>query len=507
MMLAMSEQDAHELLTKGIALQKQQKFDEAIDIYRSVLEDYPDNLDAVIFLASAWRSTGRIDESIDLYEHVGRTNPRRGDFWFNFGNALSEVDRREDAVAAYDHSLLLDADNASAFANRAICQVALGRTQAAIESYEQALAIDPHHRIALNNIGNQLADRNRLQEAADYLRRSVRNWPDLAEGHYNLSHVLLRLGDFANGFREYEWRWDTADFFEKPDYRGVPAWTGQPFAGKRLIVHAEQGLGDTIQFAKLLGLVESLGGDIIFHVPEKLERLLKTVPFAVTVTGTHGAGDGDFQIPLMSLPYRLKLTAGSVPAANAFLSAEPERAFKWAERLKLDGAQPAIGFVWQGNPKSPAERGRSLPSAEMLAPFAVLENVRLIALQFLPQDALEPADTPSGWRVAGLSFTLEHPGPDMDRGPDAFVDTAAVMAGLDLVVSVCTAPLHLAGALGRPTLALLKAVPDWRWMMERSDTPWYPSMELVRQALGEDYVPVILRAVEAARRRLTSRNS
>jgi tetratricopeptide (TPR) repeat protein len=507
MLTAKTEQDVHELLIKGIALQQQQKFDEAIEIYRTVLEEHPNNLDAVIFLASAWRSTGMLDESVDLYEHVGRTNPRRADFWFNFGNALSEVERREDAIAAYDHSLLLDANNASALANRAICQVAVGRPQAAIESYEQALAIDPNHRIALNNISNQLADQNRLQEAAEYLRRSVRNWPDLAEGHYNLSHVLLRLGDFANGFKEYEWRWDTADFFAKPDYRGIPVWSGQPLAGKKLIVHSEQGLGDTIQFAKLLGMVKSLGGDIVFHVPEKLERLLKTVPFAVTVTGTHGAGDGDFQIPLMSLPYRLKLTAGSVPAHNAFLSAEPELARRWAERLKLDGSKPAIGFVWQGNPNSPAERGRSLPSPEMLASFSALENVRLIALQFLPEDALEPADTPSGWRVAGLSFTLEHPGPDMDSGPGAFVDTAAVMAGLDLFVSVCTAPLHLAGALGRPTLALLKAVPDWRWMMERTDTPWYPSMELVRQAVGEDYGPVIARAIEAARRKLTSQNS
>jgi hypothetical protein len=166
-----------------------------------------------------------------------------------------------------------------------------------------------------------------------------------------------------------------------------------------------------------------------------------------------------------------------------------------------------IGFVWQGNPNSPVERGRSLPSAELLAPFSDLESARLIALQMLPEEALEPADTPSGWRVRGLSFTLEHPGPATDRGADAFVDTAAIMAGLDLFVSVCTAPLHLSGALGRPTIAMLKAVPDWRWMMDKSDTPWYPSMELVRQLRGEDFGPVIGRAVEAARRRIISGSS
>jgi tetratricopeptide (TPR) repeat protein len=499
MMQDMTEQDVHDLLTRGIARQQEQKYDDAIAIYNAVLEAYPGNIDALIFLASACRSSGRAGEAITLYDRIAEMNPPRADFWFNRGNALNEYGRLQDAVAAYGRSLAIDPGNATALANRAISLVALGRPEEAIESYEQALAIDPDHRIALNNIGNLLADQNRLHEAADYLRRSIRNWPDLAEGHYNLSHVLLRLGDFANGFREYEWRWGTADFVARPDYRGIPDWTGQPLAGKRLIVHSEQGLGDTIQFAKLLGMVKSLGGDVIFHVPEKLERLMRTLPFPVTVTGAHGAGDGDYQIPLMSLPHRLKLTAGSVPSASAFLSAEPALALEWAERLRLDGSRPAIGFVWQGNPKSPAERGRSLPSAEAFAPFASLEGVRLIALQMLPAEALEPADTPSGWRVAGLSFTLEHPGPDADRGTDAFVDTAAIMAGLDLFVSVCTAPLHLAGALGRPSLALLKTVPDWRWMMERTDTPWYPSMGLVRQARGEDYGPAIGRAVDTAR--------
>jgi tetratricopeptide (TPR) repeat protein len=501
----MTDQDMHDLLTKGIALQQEQKFDEAMAIYDAVLEARPDNLDALIFLASARRSSGAAAAAIALYDRIAEMDPPRADFWFNRGNALNEFGRREDAVAAYDRSLVIDPGHAAALANRAISLSALGRPAEALASYEQALAVDPDNRIALNNIGNLLADQNRLQDAADYLRRSIRNWPDLAEGHYNLSHVLLRLGDFANGFKEYEWRWGTADFVARPDYRGVPDWTGQPLTGKRLIVHSEQGLGDTIQFAKLLGMVKSLGGDVVFHVPEKLERLLKTLPFAVTVTGAHGAGDGDYQIPLMSLPHRLKLTAGSVPAGNSFLAAEPALAFEWAERLKLDGSRPAIGFVWQGNPKSPAERGRSLPSAEAFAPFAGLQGVRLMALQMLPEEALERADTPSGWRVAGLSFTLEHPGPDADRGPDAFVDTAAIMVGLDLVVSVCTAPLHLAGALGRPTLALLKTVPDWRWMMERTDTPWYPSMGLVRQARGEDYGPAISRAVDTAREMFSAR--
>jgi Flp pilus assembly protein TadD len=500
----MNMEEIREELNRASVLHQDRKFEDAIAIYEAVLESDPDNLDASTLLASAYRSIGRTEESAALYEKIAAQNPTRADFWFNRGNALNESGLHADAIGSYRRSLAIEPASAPVLANLAIAHAKLGYTEEAITSYRAALDADPRNRIAINNLSNILSDLGRSHEAVSYFLQSVRNWPELAEGHYNLGLILLRLGDFTNGFAEYEWRWDTADFFTKPDYRNVPVWTGQKLAGKRLVVHSEQGLGDTIQFAKLLGMLASLGGDIVFHVPERLERLLKTVPFPVTVTGAMGASDADFQIPLLSLPHRLKLTLGSVPDALHFLSAEPALALEWAGRLKLDKARPVIGFVWQGNPNSPAERGRSLPSAEELAPFANLTDVRLIALQKLGPEDIEPADTPSGWRVKGLSFTLEHPGPEMDTGPHAFVDTAAIMAGLDLFVSVCTAPLHLAGALGRPSIALLKTVPDWRWMTEREDTPWYPSMRLVRQREGETYRPAIDRAVELARAKLIS---
>jgi Tfp pilus assembly protein PilF len=495
----MNGEDINTLMQRCVQLHQEQKYAEAIAQYETILAAYPAHLDANIFLASAYRASGQLGEAVRIYDEIAETDPPRADFWFNRGNALGDQGRREEAVAAYERSLELDSNGPTVLANKAISELALNRPDAAIESYQRALAIDPIHRIALNNIGNLLAEQGRLHEAADYLRQTIAAFPDLAEAHYNLSHILLRLGDFANGFRQYEWRWQTADFFSRPEYRGIPVWNGEGLAGKRLIVHAEQGLGDTIQFAKVLGLLASLGGDVVFHVPEKLERLLKTVPFPVTVTGTLGASDGDFQVPLMSLPHHLKMTFGTVPSAPSFLSADPDLKRKWSARLGLDASQPAIGFVWQGNPNSPAERGRSLASAEPLAPFSALDGVRLIALQMLPEEALEPAATPSGWQVRGLSYTLEHPGPDLDRGKDAFVDSAAIMDSLNLFVSVCTAPLHVAGALGCPSLALLKGVPDWRWLLDRSDTPWYPRMGLVRQRQGEDYGPAIARAADAAR--------
>lgn len=484
--------------SRATALHKAQRFDEAIVLYSEFLREGHETPELLTYLASALRSAGRQAEAIAIYDRLESSAAGRADFWFNRGNAFNDIGRHAEAADCYARALAMEPDNGTIIANHAIALASLRREDEAIAQYRRALELEPGQKLAAHNLANLLSDHGQLLEAADLLRRTVVQFPDLAEAHYNLGLVLLKRGDYANGLREYEWRWDTAGFFKKPGYKDMPVWDGRPFPGKKLIVHAEQGLGDTIQFSRLLGLAKSLGGDIVLHVPERLEALLKTLPFDVEVASQHSASGADLQIPLMSLMHRLKLTPGSLPSMRSHLSADEERASRWRERLSLDGAQKAVGLVWQGNPNSPAERGRSLKSPEELAPFAALPSIRLIALQKLGIEELEPADTPSGWGVRGLSFRLEHPGPDMDEGPHAFIDTAAVMSALDLVVSVCTAPLHLAGALGRPSIALLRAAPDWRWMMEREDTPWYPAMRLCRQRTGEGYAPVIERAAALA---------
>lgn len=495
----MTPEAGQALFRRAADLHKAQDFDAAIALYGQLLEAGLESVETLTYLASALRSAGRQAEAVEVYGQLEPLAADRADFWFNRGNALNDIGRHAEASDCYARALEMEPDNATVISNQAIALAKLRREEEAIGLYRRALELDPGQKLAAHNLANLLSDRGELEEAAALLRLIVARWPDLAEGHYNLGHVLLKLGDYANGFAEYEWRWDTPGFFKKPDYKGMPVWGGGPFAGRKLVIHSEQGLGDTIQFARLLGLAKSLGGDIVFHVPEKLEVLLKSLPFDIEVTGQHSASGGDLQIPLMSLMNRLKLTPGSVPVMQSHLTANAEKVAYWRRKLNLEGREKMIGFVWQGNPNSPAERGRSLKSPEELAAFAGLANTRLIALQKLGPDDLEQAETPSGWRVKSLSFTMEHPGPDMDGGPDAFLDTAAIMSALDLVVSVCTAPLHLAGALGRPAIALLKSAPDWRWMMRGEDTPWYPTMTLCRQKQGEAYAPVITRAVEKAR--------
>ncbi|MCV3765206.1 tetratricopeptide repeat-containing glycosyltransferase family protein [Rhizobium sp. TRM95796] len=493
----MNEQDVQARLARAVDLHKRKDYAGAIAIYREVLASNRGHFDAQSLMASALRQSGRLDQALQIFDDLAAMQPARPEFWFNRGNALTDAGRFEEAISSYRNAMRLAPPSAQTLCNLAIALAKNGELGEAEDVYRRTLELEPAHKVALHNLGNLLVDSGRSHEGIALLRRATALWPDAAEGHYNLGLALMRLGDFANGFREYEWRWQTSDFKERPSYRNIPEWQGEPLAGKRLIVHGEQGLGDTIQFARLLGLVASLGGDVVFHVPEKLAALMSSLPFPVKVTGTHGASDGDFHTALLSLPHRLKLTLGAVPSMSAHLTAPVEAVSAWKSRLGDDGRR-MIGLVWKGNPNSPAEKGRSLSSPDELAPFAAIPDARLIALQKLDRDELEPTDFGTGWRVRSVSYLLEHPGPDADSGPDAFVDTAAIMTNLDLVVSVCTAPLHLAGALGRPTIALLRAVPDWRWQTSGDATPWYPTMRLERQSAGETYQPVIARAAARA---------
>lgn len=490
-------------ISKAIAHHRAGRYHEAIEIYERMVAEGQCHADVLTWFASALRSAGDPARALEIYATLESTLTDEADFWFNRGNAFADLGRLDEADACFARSARLEPQSAGTLANQAISRARSGDEDGAIALYRQALALEPGHRIAAHNLANLLADRGEAAAATTLFRQALQRSPDLAEAHYNLGRLLLRRGDYAAGAAEYEWRWQTSGDFGKPGYRDIPIWDGRPFPGRRLVVHAEQGLGDTIQFSKLLGLVKSLGGDIVLHVPEPLVALLRALPFDIEVTGNHPASAADFQIPLMSLVHRLKLTAGAIPRDRSYLPVPADPVTRWADTLRLSAGNPAIGFAWQGNPQSPVEHGRSLASAAELAPFAELQGVRLIALQKLEAPALEPAPTASGWKVSGLPFLLEHPGPDFDAGADAFMDTAAIMQNLGLVVSVCTAPLHLAGALGRPAIALLKSVPDWRWGTHGERTPWYPAMSLERQAPGEGYGPVVTRAAARARELLS----
>ena len=305
------------------------------------------------------------------------------------------------------------------------------------------------------------------------------NWRrTTARPRLDRSFCLLLAGDFAQGFRDYEWRWRTAKPGKTPRVYDAPLWLSQePVAGKTVLLHAEQGLGDTLQFCRYVPLVAALGARVILAAPSPTHGLLTSLPgVALLITQSREPPLFDLQCPLMSLPLALGTTLATIPAATPYLTPPDAHRRKWQARL---GPRRAlrVGFAWSGNPQHSRDADRSMPLD--LAATALADGVEVHCLQ----RELRAADVfPLAMRP-GIAFYGD--------ALAEVADTAALTAEMDLVVSVDTAILHLAGSLGRPAWAMLPAIPDWRWMQGRTDTPWYPTMRLFRQAEQGDWTPVL----------------
>ncbi|WP_181703866.1 tetratricopeptide repeat protein [Chthonobacter albigriseus] len=481
--------DVARLLVAALADHRSGRIDEAADAYCRVLEQDPDNADALHLLGVAMRARGAFDQAIALIRRATRIAPHMVDAWFNLGNALAAAGDPAAAAEAYGTVVALDEARVEAWVARGTALNAAGEPDAAIEVFLAALKRDPANRNARHNLGNALAEAGRPAEAAETLRAVIADHPDLAEAHNNLSHVLLRSGDFATGFAEYEWRWKVTPLASPRRYTTTPEWTGAPFPGRHLVVHAEQGLGDTIQFARLVPLAASLGGEVTLDVHRPLVKLLRTMEGVDVVGEGEAPSQMDLAVPLLGLPHRLGLTLGAVPAKTPYLKADPGLVSAWRDRLRKD-ERPIVAVAFRGNPASPVDRGRSIADAALLAPLLAVPGIRLISVHKLGHEQLEPV-WGGGWRLAEPDFPIEHPGPEFDNGPDAFLDAAALLALADRVVTTDTAIAHLAGALGRPTELMLKQVPDWRWLEGRLTTPWYPAMRLHRQPTRGDWETVV----------------
>jgi tetratricopeptide (TPR) repeat protein len=334
------------------------------------------------------------------------------------------------------------------------------------------LALAPHFTAAHGNRGKTLQTLGRFNEALDAYRKVMALEPDSAQVYVNASHSCLILGQFEQGFTWYEWRKRLPDASPQPQ-PPPPLWLGtEDIAGKTLLLHGEQGLGDSIQFSRYARLVLERGAKVTLVVPERLVRLLSTLGQGIEVRAEVGLTTSgfDYHCPLPSLPLAFRTRLHTIPAAP-YLSAEPTRVARWRAAIGRRGFK--IGIIWQGNPNSPADCGRS-PPLRLFESIATLPDVRLISLQ--RGAGIE--------QLSGLGgrFAVETMPAEFDQGSNAFLDSAALMESLDLVITSDTAAAHLAGALGRPTWLVLQHVPDWRWLVDRRDCPWYPSMQLFRQA-------------------------
>jgi tetratricopeptide (TPR) repeat protein len=361
---------------------------------------------------------------------------------------------------------------------------AFGRYEEAVASYRQALAVKPDHADAHNNLGLALRDLNRHEESVRCFELAQAIEPDHVDAHVNEALARLALGDYAAGWKEYAWRLHTANFSKGKKRPAQPLWLRQfDISGKTILLHGEQGLGDTIQFARFVPRVAKLGGKVVLAVQRPLTALMAGLRGASVV---RGQGDPvppfDAYCPLPSLPLAFKTTLETIPADVPYLSAPADRLAKW--RPVLDGlARPRIGLMWTRGAASPQDR-RSLP-LRVLLPLLELRDIQFVALQKeLPDGEValfQSTGVPSflGERLADLA------------------DTAAIIAMLDLVITIDTSIAHVAGALGKPMWVLLPFSADWRWLRERSDSPWYPTARLFRQPAPGDWQSVVRRVAEA----------
>lgn len=481
-------------LNLAVALQVHGKLTEAMAHYQQALRLRPDFAEAYVNMAVAMQMQGKLDEAVATYERALRIKPDSAEAHFNLGSALQAQGKLTEAVGRYEQALRLKTDYAEAHNNLGNTLREMGQTREAVTRLERALRLTPGSAETHVNLAAALQEQGNLAEAAAHLDQAIRLRPDFADAHYNRSMLWLLQGDFERGWPEHEWRRQTKDHRKSP--KPEPQWDGSPLAGKSILLYVEQGLGDTIQFIRYAAVAKERGATVIVQCQPALRKVLMG---CTGIDRLLAQGDAlprcDVYAPLLSMPDRCGTTLAAIPANVPYLVADSGRVAQWRERL-ADVSGFKVGVCWQGNPDYKHDRWRSVPLARF-TPVAEVPGVRLVCLQKGP--GREQWDT-----LAGQLPTADLP-PQADDPAEGWVDTAAMICALDLVITVDTAVAHLAGALNVPVWLALPFAPDWRWLLGREDSPWYPSIRLFRQTRPQDWADVFQRIKDALQARMTGR--
>jgi tetratricopeptide (TPR) repeat protein len=481
--LALQSDHGDALYNRGYALHGLKRYDEALAAFDRVLTLRPNLAAAHVNRGNTLNELKRYEEALASYDRALAAQPNLAEAHANRGMALHALDRHEEALASFDRALGLAPDYAVALYNRGSTLHVLKRYEDAVASYDRAIAAKPDYAAAHSNRGASLYEMMRFDEALASYDRAVAADPDFPDAHWNEASLRLLTGDFKRGWAEYEWRWTYERLAPaKRDYP-QPQWRGEDVAGKTMLIYSEQGLGDTIQFSRYASLVAARGARVVFEIEQPVERLMRSLAGVVEVMTKGGPPPAfDFHSPLMSLPFAFGTELDTVPAQTPYLSAPPDAAAAWAERLPQDGRRK-IGLCWSGNAKHLRDADRSIAFAA-LAPLFDVEAAFVVV-----QKDIRPAD----------AAALNARGDILQVGEvlGDFADTAALIAALDLVITVDTSIAHLAGALGKPVWILLPRIPDWRWLLNREDSPWYPTARLFRQDDSAAWPSTIARVREA----------
>ncbi|HEY1785400.1 MAG TPA: tetratricopeptide repeat protein [Pirellulales bacterium] len=503
----------------GAVLRDRGKLDQAAARYQQALALRPDYADAHYNLGVTFAQQGKLEQAAARFEHAIALRPNHPDSYYNLGVVLRGQGKLQPAVACYEQALALKPNYAEAHNNLGTLIRDQGKLDQAAAHFEQAIALKPTFVQAYNNLGIVLREQGDLDQAAARYRQALALRPDFAEAHNNLGTTLwdlgaldeatasyqqalalkpdfaeaefslatcyLSQGDFQLGWPAYEAR---LRFAGAAMPRDLPRWTDQPLPGRSLLLVAEQGLGDTIQFMRYARVLKRRGARIVLAVQKALGRLLANHPDVDELFMLGSASEFprcDFYLPLLSAPGALGTTAATIPSDVPYLAADPMLTDQWRAELAVTGGFN-IGIAWQGSRDYPSDRWRST-ALRNFAPLARLPGVRLISLQ----------KGLGSEQAATIDFPLLDLSGRLDGVAGAFMDTAAVIRNLDLLVTPDTVIAHLAGALGAPVWVALPLAPDWRWPRAGDESPWYPTMRLFRQTTLAGWPEVISRIADA----------
>jgi len=500
-------------LNKGNALNELKRFDEALDSYDKAIEIKPDYSRAFYNRGITLAKLHLHFDALVSFDNAINLKLNNADVYLNRGIALKDLHRLVEALESFDKAIELKQDNCEAYCHRGNVLKTLGRLDESHESYNKAIEFNHDYADAYCNRGTLLQELNRFEEALSNLNKAIELKPDFSQAYYNranvfrelmrfnealenydmaiqfepdhsLSHfnkslALLLNGNFEKGFIEYEWRWGHDAFKELAVKRSFiqPLWNGsQSLLNKKILLFAEQGLGDSIQFCRYAKLVSDLGANVILEVQKPLTSLINGLEGVdLLIERGQMLPDFDFQCPLMSLPKVFRTTLHSIPSSTPYLKYDKQILENWKKRLGSK-SNPRIGLVWSGNQEHDNDRARSISLKELLQHLPI--SYEYVCLQ----KEVRQTD-----KEALSNSKIKH----YEELLTDFSDTAALCELMDIVITVDTSVAHLAGALGKTTWLLLPYIPDWRWLLERNDSPWYDTLRLYRQGEDRQYAPVL----------------
>jgi Tfp pilus assembly protein PilF len=467
-------------LGRAVSVYNAGELAEAEQLCQQIIDVKSDLFDALHLLALIQTRLGKKDTALTSFDRALIVRPDYAEALSNRGLTLHELKRFEEALTSYDRALAVRPDYAEALYNRGNTLHGLRRYEEALTSYDRALAERPNYAEALYNRGLTLNELKRFEEALTSYDRALAVRPDYAEAHWNEALLRLLTGDFSRGWVKYEWRWKNESLAPRKRNFSQTLWLGaEALDGKTILLHSEQGFGDTIQFCRYVPLVAARGARVILEVPRPLSKLMSPLSGAEQIVSNGDPlPDFDIHCPLLSLPLAFGTRLETIPSATPYLRASSQSLMNWDTRLG-PRRHPRIGLAWSGSPMNRNDQNRSIGLSSLL-PLLDIEAT-FVSLQ---KDVRTDDVT-----VLNDQTDLLHFGDALED----FSDTAALISTLDLVISVDTSIAHLAGALAKPVWVLLPFIPDWRWLLDRDDSPWYPRARLFRQNEPRAWDAVIAR--------------